>query len=703
MLSLNRRRGWLAGGYIEQVPPTLLSATVENVTPGRIDLVWSENMSATISAASAFAVSSGHSVTDHVRIDSTHTYLLVDADFVNAESKTLAYTTPASNKMKDLVGNLLADFSGAPIVNNVGENLYMYSDPSVPTFTTKYGYGNLSNNRADLRPTQKRIIIDGSSPTTINGNYYHVANWTTAKAAAADGDWILFTGGGSSSDTLNLSGLDGTSHQNMLVIGTYDPADAENDALFNTLMHTFDWTALAAGTVITTDTVACSDIAFVNQKFVATNQPTTASFLRKGTSYLLFENCIFDGVALSFNSFEIKQITGITSVGTTATATLKNVNTAMQTGDVVSITGCTGGTAANYNISASITVVDTTHFTYTIVDAGGVSASGSPVYNTEFNNYSATIDDITLRFCGMMYCGNSGGNSGNFFATGTNRVRLEQCVDFHGGYARGKTRATAGASNGPSDLRHGLYIDDLSDDTQILNCVTAWDASNAKLTGGRFQLQNYVAFRNPIAFLYDANTTNHQRKTYPNGSVFKCDSLLQVHTDDINTTDAIYRGWGPGIYQCAAGSYFKNGLLLNNDSPNASNRAGLVITSNGVGTTTVATIDGTVWGSFAPQSVSTTPDGSTTLTFTNNVWASATSGSNTALADKSAAYQAKVAAAQAKEVHTSLRLAYPEFFGTVAVGGTDLETEENMFEYMALHPMEPWCELIQTHYRSTLI
>jgi hypothetical protein len=108
-------------GAADTTPPTLVSATVQNSTPSQIDLVWSEPMNATMSAAAAFAVSAGHALTAHTYVDSTHSYLTTSTAFTNGETaRTLAYTQPGSNKMQDTSANLLANIASASIVNNVG-------------------------------------------------------------------------------------------------------------------------------------------------------------------------------------------------------------------------------------------------------------------------------------------------------------------------------------------------------------------------------------------------------------------------------------------------------------------------------------------------------------------------------------------------------------------------------------------------------
>jgi hypothetical protein len=81
--------------------------------------VWSEPINSTISTAAAFAVS-GHPLTAHTFVDSTNTFLTTSTAFVNGETaRTLAYTQPATNKVQDLAGNLLANITAASITNNV--------------------------------------------------------------------------------------------------------------------------------------------------------------------------------------------------------------------------------------------------------------------------------------------------------------------------------------------------------------------------------------------------------------------------------------------------------------------------------------------------------------------------------------------------------------------------------------------------------
>lgn len=72
-------------------------------------------------------------------------------------------------------------------------------------------------------------------------------------------------------------------------------------------------------------------------------------------------------------------ITGITRVGTTATAT--STAHGLTTGDYIGVTGATGTGSTQYNTDpAQVTVVDANTFTYVMASDPGASASGSPVF-----------------------------------------------------------------------------------------------------------------------------------------------------------------------------------------------------------------------------------------------------------------------------------------------------------------------------------
>jgi lysophospholipase L1-like esterase len=103
----------------DTTPPTAASAAVANSTPTVVNLTMSEAInSAFVPAASAFTVS-GHTV-NSVAISGTVISLTCAEAFANGEAaRTVAYTQPGTNNVRDVAGNLLANFTGLAVTNNV--------------------------------------------------------------------------------------------------------------------------------------------------------------------------------------------------------------------------------------------------------------------------------------------------------------------------------------------------------------------------------------------------------------------------------------------------------------------------------------------------------------------------------------------------------------------------------------------------------
>jgi hypothetical protein len=108
----------IAYRFADTTAPTALSAAVANATPTTVSISMSEAMNSGIApSSSAFAVT-GHTVTG-VSISGSTISLTVTPAFVNGETRTASYTQPGSNQARDVAGNLLADFSGLAITDNV--------------------------------------------------------------------------------------------------------------------------------------------------------------------------------------------------------------------------------------------------------------------------------------------------------------------------------------------------------------------------------------------------------------------------------------------------------------------------------------------------------------------------------------------------------------------------------------------------------
>lgn len=103
---------------VDTTAPTANSSAVANATPTIVNITMSEALdSAFVPAASAFTVS-GHTVSS-VAISGSAINLTVSSAFVYGEAaRTVSYTQPGTNNVRDTAGNLLANFTGLSVTNN---------------------------------------------------------------------------------------------------------------------------------------------------------------------------------------------------------------------------------------------------------------------------------------------------------------------------------------------------------------------------------------------------------------------------------------------------------------------------------------------------------------------------------------------------------------------------------------------------------
>jgi hypothetical protein len=127
-------------GSTDTTAPVQQSAAVANAMPTVVAISMSEALDATyVPAASAFTVG-GHAVSS-VAISGSTINLTVATPFVNGEAaRTVAYTPPGTNNARDLAGNLLTNFTGLAITNNVAaaaqQDKDKYTDLSAFSFPT---------------------------------------------------------------------------------------------------------------------------------------------------------------------------------------------------------------------------------------------------------------------------------------------------------------------------------------------------------------------------------------------------------------------------------------------------------------------------------------------------------------------------------------------------------------------------------------
>lgn len=130
---------------VDVTAPTILSAIVSNAQPTKLVLTASESLAtAFVPATSAFSVS-GHTVSAVAILGTTIT-LTVDA-FIQGEARTVSYAQPGTNNVRDLAGNLLANFSAMAVANNVGSQYVTLVGDSflVENGTTKSLTGNVTD------------------------------------------------------------------------------------------------------------------------------------------------------------------------------------------------------------------------------------------------------------------------------------------------------------------------------------------------------------------------------------------------------------------------------------------------------------------------------------------------------------------------------------------------------------------------------
>jgi hypothetical protein len=215
--------------------PTLVSATVENATPSQIDLAFSEAMNATWSASNAFAVSAGHTLSGITRTGPTTGYLTTSTPFANGEAaRTLAYTQPGSNNMQDLAGNLLANFSGVAITNNVSAG----SGTAAPFAPTIRGPGSTTSSSITVPFDPPTTTVEGNPLTGGDAitkfEVYYSTVFDNANSAAGT-HWTPDPGSSATSVTINSGLSSGTTYYvRIRAITAYGPSLDSNIRDFTT-------------------------------------------------------------------------------------------------------------------------------------------------------------------------------------------------------------------------------------------------------------------------------------------------------------------------------------------------------------------------------------------------------------------------------------------------------------------------------------
>ena len=126
----NQNGTWQAGAviYAETSPPVVpspvfVSASVENATPGVLEMIYSLTLAATVPAASAFAVrvnSTARNI-NSVAVSGTKVILTLASPVVYGDVVTVAYTKPATNPLQTASGGQAATISAQSVLNKVSQ------------------------------------------------------------------------------------------------------------------------------------------------------------------------------------------------------------------------------------------------------------------------------------------------------------------------------------------------------------------------------------------------------------------------------------------------------------------------------------------------------------------------------------------------------------------------------------------------------
>jgi hypothetical protein len=176
--------------------PTATGAVVANATPTFVDITMSEAMDTGFTPGASAVTVSGHTVSSLAWASATVLRATVSAAFVNGEAaRTAAYTQPGTNNARDAAGNLLANFTGLAITNNVAA-----TDTTKPTFVSAQVANaapsdiviTMSETLAAFTPATSAWSVSGGK--TVTGVARSGATVTlTCSAPYAYGDTITVT------------------------------------------------------------------------------------------------------------------------------------------------------------------------------------------------------------------------------------------------------------------------------------------------------------------------------------------------------------------------------------------------------------------------------------------------------------------------------------------------------------------------------
>lgn len=153
---------------VDGTAPTIVSATVANATPSVLRLTMSEAIDSTYpAAAAAFAVGGHASAAGNVTVSGIYVDVPLATPFVYGEAaRTVVYTPPGTNNLRDMAGNLLGTTgTPVPITNNLAAPATKPATMAKPTVSA----GQLQASVAFVAPNNGGSAIISFEVTASTG------------------------------------------------------------------------------------------------------------------------------------------------------------------------------------------------------------------------------------------------------------------------------------------------------------------------------------------------------------------------------------------------------------------------------------------------------------------------------------------------------------------------------------------------------
>ena len=369
---------------IDTTPPTVSAAAVANATPTVVNVTFNEALAAgSVPAASAFTVT-GHTVSS-VAVSGSIANVTVTPAFVNGETaRTMNYTQPGTNGLRDAAGNQVVSFTNRAISNNVAA-----VDTVAPLLQA------LAMNGATLTATYNETLNTAAPTLSAFGLVVAGGAAVAPTAASVSGAVVTLTFAAvTNGQTLSLS---------------YTPGASAIRDTANNNAAAFSGSAVTNNTPASDTTVPVIQSAAMNgaslvmtyNEALTANSPTLASL-----------SLVVDGGA-GVNP------TAATASGTTVTLTFATPVTSGQTLALTYTAGATAIKDAASNNAANLTAYSVTNNTaatgssplrFSNATTGGtiyytevVGGDGSYTYNSNgnvnnnvFAAASSPVSDISL-------------------------------------------------------------------------------------------------------------------------------------------------------------------------------------------------------------------------------------------------------------------------------------------------------------------